>query len=78
MPADLTHSLGPIEPVLDRLDPILQHPIELTPREFNDLVTFVRDGLLDERAKPERLCTLVPDQVPSGLPVLQFQACRGR
>jgi len=78
LPADLTHSIGPIDPVLDRLDPLLRHPIELTPREFKDLVTFVRDGLLDERAKPENLCKLVPDHVPSGLPVLQFQGCQER
>jgi cytochrome c peroxidase len=76
VPADLTHRLGPIDPVLQRLDPLLQNPIPLTNREFNDLVNFVRDGLLDERAKPENLCKLVPAQVPSGLPVLQFQACR--
>ena len=76
VPADLTHSLGPIEPVLDRLDPLLRHPIELTPAEFNDLVTFVRDGLLDPRAKPENLCKLVPASVPSGFPVLKFQACQ--
>jgi cytochrome c peroxidase len=78
VPVDLTHRIGPIEPVLDRLDPLLQHPIELTPAEFHDLVTFVRDGLLDPRAKPENLCKLVPAQVPSGLPVLQFQACQDR
>jgi len=76
LPTDLTHSVGPIEPVLQRLDPILRVPIELTPKEFDDLVAFVRDGLLDERAKPENLCKLVPAQVPSGLPVLQFQACK--
>jgi cytochrome c peroxidase len=76
LPADLTHSVGPIKPVLDRLDPLLRHPIELTPAEFNDLVSFVRDGLLDERAKPENLCKLVPASVPSGFPVLQFQACQ--
>ncbi len=75
VPADLTHRLGPIKPVLDRLDPLLRHPIELTPAEFDDLVTFVRDGLFDERAKPENLCKLVPATVPSGLPVLKFQAC---
>jgi cytochrome c peroxidase len=76
LPADLTHRRGPSAPVLARLDPLLQTPIQLTRREFNDLVTFVRDGLLDERARPENLCKLVPDRVPSGLPVLQFQACR--
>jgi cytochrome c peroxidase len=76
VPPDLAQRVGPIKPVLKRLDPLLRHPIELTPREFDDLVAFVRDGLLDERAKPENLCKLVPDKVPSGLPVLNFQACQ--
>ena len=76
VPADLAKRIGPIKPVLDRLDPLLRHPNSLTPAEFDDLVTFVRDGLLDERAKPENLCKLVPGQVPSGLPVLQFEACK--
>ena len=49
--------------------------IELTPADFDDLVSFVRDGLLDERIEPENLCKLVPAQVPSGLPVLKFEAC---
>jgi len=76
LPADLTHRLGPIDPVLSRLDPLLQNPIHLSPGEFNDLVSFVRNGLLDDRAKPENLCKLVPAQVPSGLPVLKFEACQ--
>src|SRR5216684_891099 len=75
VPADLAQRLGPIEPVLQRLDPLLKTPIHLTDGEFSDLVSFVRDGLLDERAKAENLCNLVPAQVPSGLPVLQFEAC---
>jgi cytochrome c peroxidase len=76
VPADLAQRVGPIEPVLKRLDPLLRHPTELTPSEFADLVSFVRDGLLDERAKAENLCNLVPPQVPSGLPVLHFEACQ--
>jgi cytochrome c peroxidase len=75
LPADLTHRVGPIEPVLKRLDPLLKTPVLLSGEEFDDLVSFVRDGLLDERAKPDNLCKLVPAQVPSGLPVLEFQAC---
>ena len=75
VPADLAHRLGPIEPVLARLDPLLQSPIYLTDGEFGDLVSFVRDGLLDERVKPENLCKLVPAKVPSGMPVLNFEAC---
>jgi hypothetical protein len=46
-------------------------PIGLTPAEFDDLITFVADGLLDERVKPEYLCKLVPGEVPSGLAVLR-------
>jgi cytochrome c peroxidase len=76
VPADLAKRIGPIKPVLDRLDPLLRHPTALNAAEFDDLVTFVRDGLLDERVKPENLCKLVPAHVPSGLPVLQFQACK--
>ena len=75
VPADLAQRLGPIEPVLKRLDPLLQSPIHLSKSEFDDLVAFVRDGLLDKRAKAENLCELAPAQVPSGLPVLQFEAC---
>jgi len=78
VPADLSHRDGPAAPVLARLDPLLGSPIHLTNREFADLVSFVRNGLLDERAKPEKLCKLVPPRVPSGLPVLQFQACQRR
>jgi cytochrome c peroxidase len=76
VPQDLAHRVGPIEPVLKRLDPLLQTPIHLNKGEFDDLVSFIRDGLLDERVKAENLCKLVPAQVPSGLPVLEFEACR--
>jgi cytochrome c peroxidase len=75
---DLTHRLGPIEPVLDRIDPLLATPIHLSDREFNALVAFVRDGLLDERASAQRLCDLVPAAVPSGFPTMRFEACRPR
>jgi cytochrome c peroxidase len=73
---DLRMRLGPTEPVLDRLDPLLRTPVVLTRPELNDLVKFVGDGLLDERARKENLCRLVPDTVPSGRPVLNFQGCR--
>jgi cytochrome c peroxidase len=75
VPVDLTTRLGPIEPVLKQLDPLLQSPIQLTTDEFDDLVAFIKYGLLDERAKAENLCQLVPNQVPSGMPVLFFEAC---
>jgi len=73
--SDLTHRLGPIEPVLSRLDRRLRDPIGLNPTEFTDLVAFVRDGLLDPRATRSHLCRFVPRSVPSGSPVLRFQAC---
>jgi cytochrome c peroxidase len=72
---DLRSRRGPTAPVLARLDPLLTQPIALTRPEFNDLVEFVRSGLLDPRAKKENLCSLVPRTVPSGLPVLTFQGC---
>ena len=75
VPDDLAHRVGPIEPVLKLLDPLLQSPISLKKGEFDDLLSFVRFGLLDERAKAENLCKLVPNKVPSGMKVLQFEAC---
>ena len=70
---DLTGPTGPIEPVLARVDPILGTPIQLSDKEVRQLVEFVRDGLLDSRARPEALRKLVPSSVPSGRPVLKFQ-----
>jgi len=71
--SDLTAPMGPIEPVLARVDPILATPIELTNDEFLWLVDFVRNGLLDQRATPDKLNKLIPKSVPSGFPVLRFQ-----
>jgi len=75
---DLTYRLGPIEPVLERIDPLLAAPIKLSAREFQALVAFVRDGLLDERAKRQNLCALVPGSVPSGYPTMRFEECSQR
>ncbi len=69
---DLRAPMGPIEPVLARVDAILETPIELTEEEFSQLVDFVRNGLLDHRARPENLRRLIPRSVPSGFPVLRF------
>jgi cytochrome c peroxidase len=73
LPADLSGLLGPIAPVLDRLDPILSTPVVLSELEFEQLLVFVRDSLLDPRATPDRLRHLVPRSVPSGRPVLVFE-----
>ena len=71
--ADLTGPMGPLEPVLARVDPILATPIQLDEQEIRQLVAFVRNGLLDPRARPENLRKLSPASVPSGRPVLTFQ-----
>jgi cytochrome c peroxidase len=68
--------MGPIEPVLARVDPLLQTPIRLTRQEVGELVRFVGDGLLDRRAAKDTLCRLIPRSVPSGLPILDFQGCQ--
>jgi cytochrome c peroxidase len=73
LPPDLQGSMGPIQPVLARVDPLLQTPIQLTQQEFNDLVNFVRDGLLDPDAMPFRLRPLVPVRLASGRTPLTFQ-----
>jgi cytochrome c peroxidase len=72
---DLTYRQGPIEPVLARVDPLLATPIELSAEEVNNLLAFVRDGLLDERATRQNLCRLVPQTVPSGFPAMRFENC---
>jgi hypothetical protein len=67
--------MGPIEPVLSRLDPLLKDSLAVSDADFDDLLAFVRDALLDERAKPEHLCKLIPQRVPSGMPLLTFEGC---
>jgi cytochrome c peroxidase len=71
--ADLVGPTGPSAPVLAHLDPLLAAPLPLTEEEIQQLVAFVRDGLLDARARPERLRPLVPKRLPSGLPGLAFE-----
>jgi cytochrome c peroxidase len=73
LPADLVGAIGPTAPLLAALDPLLAKPLDLTPSEVDDLVTFVRDALLDRRATPESLRKLVPDVLPSGRPPLSFE-----
>jgi cytochrome c peroxidase len=75
---DLVFALGPIEPVLDRIDPILAAPRFLTGREFQSLVAFVSNGLLDPRARRQHLCASIPASLPSGMPPLNFEECSNR
>jgi cytochrome c peroxidase len=78
LPADLAGPIGPTAPLVAALDPRVATPIQLAPAEFYDLLTFVRDALLDPRATPENLRKLVPTEVPSGRPVLSFEFDRAR
>jgi cytochrome c peroxidase len=73
LPADLTGPIGPTEPLLARLDPLVSSPTWLSPHELDDLVAFVRRALLDPRASPQRLRHLVPERLPSGLAPLDFE-----
>jgi cytochrome c peroxidase len=73
LPADLRNPIGPLQPVLDRLDPLLRVPVNLSEAEFEALVGFVREGLLDPAARPERLRRLIPEKLPSGRANLLFQ-----
>lgn len=70
--ADLRGPLGPMEPLLARIDPALGKPVELNDAEFDALVEFVRSGLLDPEARPARLRRLIPDRLPGGRPGLRF------
>lgn len=76
--ADLRSRLGPMGPVLDRLDPLVAEPTVLTEPEFAWLAEFVRDGLTDPEARPGRLRHTVPGALPSGEPPHEFQFAHGR
>ena len=70
---DLAVQMGPMAPVLAKIDPVLSTPINLTDDEFQQLVDFVRHGLLDQRARQENLRRLIPRSAPSGFPILIFE-----
>ena len=73
LPADLSGPLGPMAPVLARIDPLVSTPIVLTESQFEQLLAFVRHGLLDPRATPEHLRRLIPHSLPSNRPMLVFE-----
>jgi cytochrome c peroxidase len=71
--SDLAGPMGPLEPVLERVDPILQEPINLTEDQITALVDFVTNALTDSRARPDNLLHMIPDSLPSRRPMLRFQ-----
>ena len=73
LPADLQGPLGPSQPALDRLDPLLRTAVPLSDAEIEALIDFVRNGLLDPDARPDRLRRLIPEKLPSGRAGLIFR-----
>jgi len=65
----LTYRMGPIEPVLRRVDPLLAKSISLSPDKFESWVTFGRT----RRAERQNLCSLVAASLPSRMPPLRFE-----
>jgi cytochrome c peroxidase len=73
---DLTGPPAPVGPMLARLDPLVAAPRPLARQQLDALVAFVRDGLLDPRARPENLRRLVPAVLPSGRAPLTFELAK--
>ena len=73
LPPDLRGPTGPSQPVMDRLDPALRNPVQLTGEEFTSLVDFVRTGLLDPDTRAQRLMRFIPEKLPSGRAGLLFR-----
>jgi cytochrome c peroxidase len=73
LPPDLRGPVGSMQPVLDRLDPLLRPTAALTEDEIQSLIAFVSNGLLDPAASPQRLRRLIPEKLPSGRPGLVFR-----
>jgi cytochrome c peroxidase len=72
VPSDLT--VGPHEGMLAAgIDPLLRKRIRLEEHELRALVDFVENALFDKRVL--RFCELLPDRVPSGLPLQEFEGC---
>jgi cytochrome c peroxidase len=75
VPKDLRRNMGPIEPVLATLDPLVANPIPLTDTEFDQLLAFVRDALTDSKDNLSDNCRRIPARLPSGMAAMQFADC---
>jgi cytochrome c peroxidase len=73
LPSDLAGPIGPVDPMLARVDPLVSTPRRISSEQLDALVAFVGDGLLDPRARPQNLRHLIPNRVPSGRPTLIFE-----
>ncbi|MGZ5191544.1 MAG: T9SS type A sorting domain-containing protein, partial [Flavisolibacter sp.] len=73
VPADLKYRSFDMPNVMATLDPALRNGIRLSEKEIDDLYNFVRDGLYDNNASPEKMRKLIPKRVPSGVKVAFFE-----
>ena len=71
--ADLTGPTAPVTSMLSRLDPLLATPQKISEEQLDSIVAFVRNGLLDPRASPQRFRHLIPERLPSNRTPLVFQ-----
>ena len=68
--AGLKGTPGPTAPMIERAHHLSRSPRgSLSDADFEDLTAFVRFALSDPEAHPDRLRSLIPAVVPSGLPV---------
>jgi cytochrome c peroxidase len=75
---DLRQNMGPIEPVLANLDPLMTTPIVLTDTEFNQLYLFISQALLDPNDNHTFNCRERPIALPSHMTGMNFADCPPR
>lgn len=71
LPPSLRGRMGPVQPMLDQLHALSAEPRDLSDQDIDDLVAFMH-ALSDPDAHPDRLASLIPASVPSGLTLQDF------
>lgn len=71
LPQSLRGPMGPVQPTLDNLHGLSIEARPLNDQDIDDLVAFMH-ALSDPDAHPDRLASIIPVQVPSGLPLQEF------
>lgn len=77
LPPSLRGEMGPVEPMLETIHLLSAEPRDLTDEEIDDLVAFMH-ALSDPDAHPDRLMSLIPSSVPSGLDLQTFEVRRSQ
>ena len=72
LPQDLTLVSPPRIPLIASIDPQLL-PVQLSATQFNQLIAFLKVGLLDPNAVG--FCNLIPPSLPSGARLPVFEGC---